>query len=94
MGKGHLTFIRLQYTDPAGEVKPLKRGILEVTVTGGKLLGLGNACPYNTIGYCSNHTDTYWGEALAIVQADGSQDIHLTVTDGTLTGETTVTLTN
>ncbi len=92
--KGHLAFIRLQYTDPAGEVKPLKRGILKVTVTGGKLLGLGNACPYNAIGYCSNHTDTYWGEALAIVQADGSQDIHLSVTDGTLTGETTVTLTN
>ena len=92
--KGHLSFIRLKYTDPNGEVKPLKRGILHVAVTGGRLLGLGNACPYNAIGYHTDRTDTYWGEALAVIQADGNQDIHLTVTDGILTGEATVTLTD
>nr|WP_296957686.1 glycoside hydrolase family 2 TIM barrel-domain containing protein [uncultured Mediterraneibacter sp.] len=77
--KGHLTFIRLQYTDKTGIVKPLKRGILKVKVRGGKLAGFGNACPYNKIGYCTDETDTYWGEALAVVQADGSGDVVLEV---------------
>lgn len=93
--KDHLAFIRLQYTDKNGTVKPLKRGILKVSVKGGKLLGLGNACPYNEIGYCTNETDTYWGEALAVVQADGSGDVVLEVQeiDGEqLKGRTGVTL--
>lgn len=93
--KDHLAFIRLQYTDKNGTVKPLKRGILKVRVKGGKLLGLGNACPYNEIGYCTNETDTYWGEALAVVQADGSGDVVLEVQeiDGEqLKGRTVVTL--
>ena len=93
--KDHLTFIRLQYTDRTGIVKPLKRGILKVNVKGGKLVGLGNACPYNEIGYCTNETDTYWGEALAVVQADGSGDVVLEVQeiDGEqLKGRTVVTL--
>ena len=77
--KGHLAFIRLQYTDRTGIVKPLKRGILKVKVRGGKLVGLGNACPYNKIGYCTDETDTYWGEALAVVQADGSEAVVLEV---------------
>lgn len=93
--KDHLAFIRLQYTDKNGTVKPLKRGILKVSVKGGKLLGLGNACPYNEIGYCTNETDTYWGEALTVVQADGSGDVVLEVQeiDGEqLKGRTVVTL--
>ena len=93
--KDHLAFIRLQYTDKTGTVKPLKRGILKVSVKGGKLLGLGNACPYNEIGYCTNETDTYWGEALAVVQADGSGDVVLEVQeiDGEqLKGRTVVAL--
>ena len=93
--KDHLAFIRLQYTDKNGTVKPLKRGILKVSVKGGKLLGLGNACPYNEIGYCTNETDTYWGEALAVVQANGSGDVVLEVQeiDGEqLKGRTVVTL--
>ncbi len=93
--KDHLAFIRLQYTDKNGTVKPLKRGILKVSVKGGKLLGLGNACPYNEIGYCTNETDTYWGEALAVVQADGSGDVVLEVQeiDGEqLKGRTVVAL--
>ena len=53
--------------------------------------------PYNKIGYCTDETDTYWGEALAVVQADGSDDVVLEVTekkaDG-LKGEVRVTLEN
>ena len=81
---GKLSFIRLQYTDANGTVKPLERGILQVRVKGGRLLGLGNGCSYNKIGDCKNHTDTYWGEALAVVQADESGPVCLEVSDGKL----------
>lgn len=90
---GRLCHIRLQYTDEKGVLKPLERGILSVEVNGGKLLGLGSACPYNEIGYVSDHTDTYYGEALAVVQAGESAELTLTVTDGKLTGKVTVPVT-
>lgn len=87
---GRLCYIRLQYTDKNGELKPLERGILSVKVSGGKLLGLGSACPYNEIGYLTDRTDTYYGEALAVVQADSSGVVELTVTDGKRTGKAAV----
>lgn len=67
---GRLTFIKLQYTDENGIVKPLERGVITVTVRGGKLLGLGSAAPYTKFSYLSNKTDTYYGEALAVIQSD------------------------
>ena len=87
---GRLSFIRLRYTDKNGMVKPLERGILNVEVTGGKLLGLGSACPYNEIGYLTGKTDTYFGEALAVVQAGDGETIELTATDGRYTGKAMV----
>ncbi len=90
---GRLCHIRLQYTDENGTIKPLERGILTVEVSGGKLLGLGGACPYNEIGYVTNRTDTYYGEALAVVQAGSGSEIALTVTDGKQTGTVTVPVT-
>lgn len=89
---GGLSFIRLQYIDANGTVKPLERGILRVAVTGGKLLGLGNACPYNEIGYVTDRTDTYYGEALAVVQAGERGRVVLSVSDGKRTGEATVNI--
>jgi len=71
--KGGLWYVRLQYTDGNGTVKPLARGDIKVTVDGGKLLGLGNGCPYNERGYLTDTTDTYFGEALAIVKATGEK---------------------
>ena len=76
--KGHLAFVRLQFTDGKGEIKPTERGILNVTVTGGKLRALGSACPYYELSYLDNKSDTYYGEALAIVEVNG---------DTTLTAE-------
>ena len=90
----HLCYIRLQYTDKNGELKPLERGILNVEVTGGKLLGLGSACPYNEIGFCGTKTDTYYGEALAVVRADEGQKLTLTATDGRYTGRAVIQVTS
>ena len=87
---GGLAYIRLQYTDENGTLKPLERGILTVEIKGGRLLGLGSACPYNEIGYVTNRTDTYYGEALAVAQAEASGTIELSVTDGIHTGKVSV----
>lgn len=87
---GRLCHIRLQYTDESGILKPLERGILNVEVSGGKLLGLGSACPYNEIGFCGAKTGTYYGEALAVMQAGEDKNLTLTVTDGRHTGSVTI----
>ncbi|MCD8073926.1 MAG: DUF4982 domain-containing protein [Lachnospiraceae bacterium] len=63
-----LCYVRLRYTDSAGERKPLVRGEIRLSVSGGELLGLGSGCPYNEKGFLSDHTDTYYGEALAIIR--------------------------
>ena len=89
---GRLSYIRLQYTDENGTVKPLERGILSVEVTGGRLLGLGSACPYNELGYLTGRTDTYFGQALAVVQAGEGEAIELTVTDGRYAGKAVVSI--
>ena len=81
---GRLAFIRLKYTDNAGILKPLERGILKVSVQGGTLAGLGSACPFNAKGFAGSETDTYYGEALAVVKADSEGPVTLSVSDGTL----------
>lgn len=81
---GGLAFVRLKYTDGAGISKPLYRGKLKVSVEGGKLLGLGSACPYyeTDLSYLDDTCDAYYGEALAIAQAGDGGSMTLTATDG------------
>ena len=45
-GGHHLCYIRLQYTDEKGIVNPCERGILDVRVTGGKLVLRGFPDPF------------------------------------------------
>ncbi|MBO7364427.1 MAG: DUF4982 domain-containing protein, partial [Lachnospiraceae bacterium] len=70
--KGDLLYVRLRYTDGNGVVKPAVRGNIKVRVSGGKLLALGSACPYNKRGYLTDTTDTYYGEALAVIEPTGN----------------------
>ena len=91
---GHLCFIRLQYADAQGIVKPAERGLLDVTVEGGKLVGLGSACPYYELDYRGSKADTYYGEALAIVEAGSEGTVTLTATDGKLTASTSISIVN
>ena len=80
---GHLAYIRLRFTGPEGTTKPLARALISVEVEGGKLLGLGSACPFYELDYTGSVTDTYYGEALAIVQAGESGSVRLhAVSDG------------
>ena len=70
-----LCYVRMQYTDHNGIVKPLLRGRIRVQVEGGRLIGLGSACPYNEDGFLKDSTDTYYGEALAIIRPFPGQDV-------------------
>jgi len=79
--KGKLCWVRLRYTDENGAVKPMERGHIRVTVTGGRLIGLGSACPFYSESYLDSVTDTYYGEALAVVLPEG--DMTITADDGT-----------
>lgn len=88
--KGGLLYVRLQYTDGNGIVKPMERHRITLKVKGGLLLGCGSACPYNPEGYLQDTTDTYYGEALAIVRAEDADAVVITATDGRLTGEVAV----
>ena len=69
--KGHLAFVRIQFTDPQGTVKPTERGLIHLTVKGGKLRALGSACPYYELSYLDSKCDTYYGEALAVIEVQG-----------------------
>ena len=91
---GHLCFIRLQYADAQGIVKPAERGLLDVTVEGGKLVGLGSACPFYELDYTGSQADTYYGEALAIVEAGSEGTVTLTASDGKLTASTSISIVN
>lgn len=79
--KGGLTFIQLKYTDAKGIWKPMEKHTVSVKVEGGFLKGLGNACSYNPDGYDKDYTKTYYGRALAVVQADGTGPVVVRVTD-------------
>lgn len=65
---GRIVFIRVQYTDENGIVKPLERGIVQATAHGCELLAFGSAAPYNRGSYTCGVTDTYYGQALAVVR--------------------------
>ena len=66
-----LRYIKLAYTDGQGNVKPLLRGRVDVEVEGGILIALGHGCPFNKDGYKNSWTNTYYGQALAVVEYHG-----------------------
>ena len=87
---GHLCYIRLRYTDENGISKPLVRGSIQVQVRGGTLVGLGSACPFNKHSYLDSETDTYYGEALAIVRMGDGDAMTIAASDGEYSAELTV----
>ena len=87
---GHLCYIRLRYTDENGITKPLARGSIQVQVRGGTLVGLGSACPFNKHSYLDSETDTYYGEALAIVRMGDGDAMTIAASDGEYSEELTV----
>ncbi len=70
-----LCYVRLKFTDQEGIIKPLVHTEIKVCVQNGELLALGSANPYCPKGYRSDTTDTYYGEALAIIKPIGKGQI-------------------
>lgn len=87
---GQLCYVRLRYTDEEGITKPLQRGVVQVKVEGGQLLGLGSGCPFQTRSFLGQETDTYYGEALAVVQAQDPGQMRVEATDGCYTAHTVI----
>ena len=86
----HLCYVRLRYTDENGITKPLVRGNIQVQVRGGTLVGLGSACPFSKHSYLDSETDTYYGEALAIVRMGDGDAMTIAASDGEYSAELTV----
>ena len=82
---GRLCYVRLRYTDVSGVTTPLHQGNIRVTVQGGQLIALGCGCPYQPDSYLTDNTETYYGEALAIIRPDGSSDLTICAEDGRFT---------
>lgn len=76
--RDELLYVRMKYTDENGTVKPLARGDIKVTSEGGKILGIGSACPYYERGYLGDTADTYYGEAMIILRPENGKKIVLT----------------
>ena len=89
---GHLSFIRLRFTDEKGETRPTERGLIDLSVEGGELAACGSACPFYELSYLGSRCDTYYGEALAIVRAGEAGTLRLTAKSGKYSAEATVTV--
>ena len=77
-----LLYVRMKYTDDKGTVKPLARGEIKVKAEGGKILGIGCACPYYVKSYLGDTADTYYGEAMVIIQPEKAGKITVTAESG------------
>lgn len=72
-----LYFVHLRYTDEKGIPKPLARGEIKLEAEGGELLALGSARPLNPRSYLTDTTDTYYGEAMAVIRPYGTVKLHV-----------------
>jgi beta-galactosidase len=72
-----LVYIGLAFTDNSGVLKPLVKGRISLKVEGGRLLGFGSAAPYNEESYLGTSCTTYYGQALAIILADGTKELEV-----------------
>ncbi|HFH9838298.1 TPA: glycoside hydrolase family 2 TIM barrel-domain containing protein [Streptococcus suis] len=92
--EGKLLYVPLRYTDKAGLLKPMQKGRLKLDVEGGNLLGLGHASSYNKDGYLLDETDTYYGEAMAVIRVSNVDNIQINVTDGELVSQVSLAVTS
>ncbi len=62
-----LVYVRMRYTDENGTLISSVRGDIKIEkMENLELIGFGSACPYNTRGYITEVSDTYFGETLAV----------------------------
>ena len=89
---GKLTYVKIRFTDANGIWKPMGHHSVNVKVKNGSLIRLGSACPYNSIGFLKDTVETYYGEALAIIRADGEGDVLITATSDSYNAELVISV--
>lgn len=76
-----LAFVRVAVADEDGVVEMLVTDEVRIEVSGpGTLAGYGNGGPGSERSFLDDTQDTYYGNALAVVRADGAGTIHVTAT--------------
>ncbi len=68
VSEGEVCFVRLRFTDNNGTVKPLVHQDITVNVEGAELLAVGSASPFSEKGYTGDTTNSYYGEAMAVIR--------------------------
>ena len=81
VSEGRLLFVPMQYTDEKGNWKPMEKHTLKVQVENGTLEGLGSANAYKEGNYTQDTVETYYGEAMAVIRADGKGTVKVLVSD-------------
>ena len=89
---GEMVFFRMRYTDEAGEGKPMEKHTLRVTVENGTVMGAVNGSCCFKGNFAQSETPTYFGEAQTIVQAGEKGTLRVTVTDGTNTVTSSISI--
>ncbi|MCM1025398.1 MAG: DUF4982 domain-containing protein [Roseburia sp.] len=77
---GEVVYVPVELVDGNGIVESNADRKLNVTVTGGELLGFGSANPCHEEQYHTGSFTTYYGRALAVVRVKDDTDV--SVTDG------------
>ena len=88
--KGDIVYVNVAIADSEGHVESNADRKVTVSVEGGKLLGFGSANPRTEESYLDGVFTTYQGRAQAVVLAENSGNIIVTVTDGTESASVTV----
>lgn len=79
---GEMVYFRLRYTDKNGEVKPFERHRVRVEAKNGTVMGTATASVFFEGNYAQSEVTTYFGEALAVVQAGEAGTLHVVISDG------------
>ena len=87
---GGLLFAAVNLEDASGVVESNGDRLLTVSAEGGRLLAFGSAAPCTKEAYHTGRFTTWYGRALAIVQAGESGQVVLTVRDGATTVQRSV----
>ena len=79
---GEMVYLRMRYTDENGEGKPMEKHRVSVSAENGTVIGSANASPYFKGNYAQSQVPTYFGEALAVVQAGEKGTLRVSISDG------------
>ena len=85
--RGSLVYVGLRLAGENGITKSAARALIDVEVEGGRLLGLGSAAPFYPRSYLDTTCDTYYGEAMAVIEAGDGEKITVKATAPGLSGE-------